>query len=125
MACRSARSNTSAATDTTSARFAQADDTGRARLYVCAVGSYPVTFDLERPAKMAPDLFLRILILILVSWIAGSGSGLGLVYLGFPVAAAILVSQKGGERYLAEDSGPRDRLGRVHRRRPCLHRSPN
>ena len=48
-------------------------------------------------------VFLRVLILALVSWIAGSGGGLGLVYLGFPAAAAILVSQKGGERYLAED----------------------
>jgi hypothetical protein len=48
-------------------------------------------------------VFLRVLILVLVSWIAGSGGGLGLAYLGFPVAAAILVAQKGSERYLAED----------------------
>jgi hypothetical protein len=68
------------------------------------VASYPVTFDLERPAKMArAHVFLRILILVLASWIAGSGGGLGLVYLGFPVAAAILISQKGGDRYVAED----------------------
>jgi hypothetical protein len=68
------------------------------------VASYPVTFDLERPAKMVrAHVFLRILILVLASWIAGSGGGLGLVYLGFPVAAGILISQKGGERYVAED----------------------
>jgi len=49
------------------------------------------------------QVFLRILILILLSWILGSGGGFGLVYLGLPVVAAILVAQKGGERYLAED----------------------
>lgn len=68
------------------------------------MAAYPVTFDLERPAKMARvHVVLRILILVVASWIAGSGGGLGLVYLFFPVAAAILVSQKGGPRYLAED----------------------
>ncbi len=66
--------------------------------------TYPVTFDLDRPAKMGrAQLFLRILLLILVSWIAGSGGGLGLVYLGIPVVVAILIAQKGGERYVAED----------------------
>jgi hypothetical protein len=66
--------------------------------------SYPVTFDLERPAKMGrAQVLLRILLLVFVSWIAGSSGGLGLVYLGFPVAAAILVSRKGGDRYLMED----------------------
>jgi len=68
------------------------------------VASYPVTFDLERPGKMSRShVLLRILLLILVSWIAGSSGGLGLAYLGIPVVAAILVAQKGGERYLAED----------------------
>jgi Domain of unknown function (DUF4389) len=66
--------------------------------------SYPVTFDLTRPAAMSrAHVFLRILILVLVSWIAGASGWLGLVYLGFPAAAAILVAQKGGERYLDED----------------------
>ena len=65
---------------------------------------YPVTFGLERPAKMSrPHVFLRIVILILVSWIVGGGGWLGLVYLGFPAAAAILIARKNGERYLAED----------------------
>jgi hypothetical protein len=68
------------------------------------VASYALTFDLERPGKMSRShVSLRIVILVLVSWIAGSGGGLGLVYLGLPAAAAILISQKGGERYLAED----------------------
>jgi len=65
---------------------------------------YPVTFELERPAKMSrPHVFLRILILILASWIVGVGGWLGLVWLGLPVAAAILISQKGDQRYLAEN----------------------
>jgi hypothetical protein len=65
---------------------------------------YPVTFDLERPAKMSRShVLLRILLLVLVSWMAGSSGGLGLVYLGIPVVAAILIAQQGGERYLAEE----------------------
>jgi Domain of unknown function (DUF4389) len=65
---------------------------------------YPVTFEIERPATMGrAQVFLRILILVLASWTLGSGSGLGLVYLGLPVVAAILIGQKGGARYVAED----------------------
>jgi hypothetical protein len=71
------------------------------------VAAYPVTFDLARPEKMGrAHLFLRILLLVLVSWIVGSPTEFGLVYLGLPIVAAILVAQKGGDRYLAED-GPR------------------
>ena len=67
--------------------------------------AYPVTFDVDRPEKLErPHVFLRILVAVIVytaaSWI------LGVVYLAVPVVAAILVSQKGGEKYLAED-GPR------------------
>jgi len=66
--------------------------------------SYPVTFEVERPATMSRShVFLRLLILVLASWIAGSGGGLGLVYLGLPAVAAILIAQKSGERYLTED----------------------
>ena len=65
---------------------------------------YPVSFEIERPASMSrAHVFLRILILVLASWILGSGGGLGLVYLGLPAVAAILIAQKGGERYLTED----------------------
>jgi hypothetical protein len=68
------------------------------------VSPNPVTFDIERRSTMSrPHVFLRILILALVSWIAGTAGWLGLVYLGFPVAAATLIAQKGGERYLKED----------------------
>ena len=66
---------------------------------------YPVTFDVARPEKLErPHVFLRILVAVIVYTVA-SGI-LGLVYLAVPVVAAILVSQKGGEKYLAED-GPR------------------
>lgn len=66
--------------------------------------SYPASFEIERPTTMSrAQVFLRILILVLASWILGSGSGLGLVYLGLPAVAAILIAQKDGERYLAED----------------------
>ncbi len=60
--------------------------------------AYPVTFELERPATMSrAHVFLRILILVLASWTVGSGGGLGLVYLGLPAAAAILIAQKDGK----------------------------
>ena len=65
---------------------------------------YPATFEIERPATMSrAQVFLRLLILVLASWILGSGNGLGLVYLGLPVVAAILIAPKGGARYLADD----------------------
>ena len=66
--------------------------------------AYPVTFDVERPAKMARvHVVLRVLIVVVASSVTGNFGGLGLVYLLFPVAAAVLVSQKDGARYLAED----------------------
>jgi hypothetical protein len=59
--------------------------------------------DVERPAAFQrAHVFLRIALLILIGWI---GHPLGLLWLGIPVVAAILVSQKGGQRYLEED-GP-------------------
>lgn len=64
----------------------------------------PVRFELERPLKMSrPHVFLRIVILVLLSWVVGGGGWLGLVYVGFPAAAAILIARKNGERYLGED----------------------
>ena len=65
---------------------------------------YPATFDVDRPSTMSrAHVFLRILILILASWIVGTGGWLGLAYLGLPVAAAILIAQTSGERYLNEN----------------------
>ena len=45
-------------------------------------------------------VFLRILILVLASWIIGTWGWMGLLYLGLPAVAAILIAQKSGTRYL-------------------------
>ena len=64
----------------------------------------PVTVDVERPAVFRrAHVFLRVALLIAIGWIVHP---FGLLWLGAPVVAAILVSQKGGARYLDED-GPR------------------
>jgi hypothetical protein len=63
----------------------------------------PVTFDVERPpAFQRAHVFLRVALLVVIGWI---GHPVGLLWLGLPVVAAILVSQKGGQRYQDED-GP-------------------
>ncbi|MGE5272919.1 MAG: DUF4389 domain-containing protein [Verrucomicrobiota bacterium] len=63
----------------------------------------PADFDLERPpAFQRAHVLLRIALLVVIGWI---GHPLGLLWLGIPVVAAILVSKKGGQRYLDED-GP-------------------
>jgi hypothetical protein len=75
------------------------------------MADYAVTFDLVRPEKLGrAHVFLRILLLVLVSWITGSGTAFGLVYLGLPVVAAILIAQRGGERYLAETGARMTRI---------------
>ena len=70
--------------------------------------AYPVTLDIARPEKFErPHIFIRILVVVILSILAGAiGWILALVYLVFPVLAAIFVSQKGPEKYL-EDDGPR------------------
>lgn len=68
------------------------------------MSSYPVTFAIDRPATMSrAHVFLRLLILVLASWLVGAGGWFGLIYLGLPVAAAMRIAQKSGARYLAED----------------------
>jgi hypothetical protein len=66
---------------------------------------YPVQFDVtDQPTTFQrAHVFLRILILVLISFIA---SPLGILYLGLPVVAAVFVAQKGGERYVQE-TGPK------------------
>ncbi len=67
------------------------------------MNGYPVTFEVERPATFQrAHVFLRIALLVLLGWI---GHPLGILWLGLPVVAAILVAQKGGQRYL-DDDGP-------------------
>jgi hypothetical protein len=63
----------------------------------------PVDFDIVRPPVFQrAHVFMRVILLIVVGWISHP---VGLLWLGLPVAAAILVSRKGGQRYLDED-GP-------------------
>jgi uncharacterized protein DUF4389 len=65
--------------------------------------SVPVMLEVERPPVFQrAHLFLRIALLVVIGWI---GHPFGLIWLGLPVVAAILVSQKGGQRYL-DESGP-------------------
>jgi hypothetical protein len=65
---------------------------------------YPATFDVDRPATMSrAHVFLRILILVLASWIIGTWGWMGFLYLGLPATAAILIAQKNGNRYLTEN----------------------
>jgi Domain of unknown function (DUF4389) len=65
--------------------------------------AFPVTFDVERPPGFQrAHVFLRVALLVVIGWI---GHPFGLLWLGLPVVAAVLVSQKGGQRYL-EESGP-------------------
>jgi hypothetical protein len=64
---------------------------------------YPVVFEIERPPLFdRAHVVLRIAVLIVIGWIAHP---VGLLWLGLPVVAAILISQKGGQRYLDQD-GP-------------------
>ena len=69
---------------------------------------YPVTFDVSRPEKFErPQVALRLVVLLVLSLLAGAvGWIFGIVYLVFPVLAAIFISQKGAEKFLSDD-GPR------------------
>lgn len=67
------------------------------------MATYPATFNATRPEKFErPQLALRLVVMLILSFIPV----LGLAYLFFPAAAAILISQKGPQKYLEED-GPR------------------
>ncbi len=72
------------------------------------MAEYPVVFDITRPEKFErSQVFLRILLLIVVSIVTGTvGWMFGLVYLLLPVLAAILVSNRGSQRFIDEE-GPR------------------
>ncbi len=63
--------------------------------------SYGVTFDIQPPERYdRTQIAIRILIIIVVAFIAQSIGGL--LYLAIPVLAAILISQKGAQTYFAE-----------------------
>jgi len=63
--------------------------------------SSPVSVEVERPpAFQRAHVFLRVALLVVIGWL---GHPWGLLWLGLPVAVAILVSQKGGRRYQGEN----------------------
>jgi hypothetical protein len=65
--------------------------------------SHPVTLDAELPPVFRREqIFLRLALAVLIGWLANP---FGLLWLGVPVIAAILVSKKSGQRYVDED-GP-------------------
>ena len=68
--------------------------------------AYPVAFDVEPPQEFdKAQIALRIVLIIVLGWLVDSV--LGAAFLLLPVVAAILISQKGAEQYLAEaESGP-------------------
>ena len=73
------------------------------------MNSYPIVFDVNRPTSMSrAHVFLRLLLVLLLSCVIGAGGGLVLIYLGVPVAAAIFIARMGGDRYVVE-SGARER----------------
>ena len=66
--------------------------------------SDPVTFDVERPPVFRRvHVVLRVVLLVVISWI---GHPFGLLWLGLPVIAAVLIAQKDGRRYL-DENGPK------------------
>ena len=70
--------------------------------------AYLVRFNVTRPERFdRTQVALRILVILALSLLGGIiGWSLGLVYLALPVLAAVLISQKGGARYLEDRGGP-------------------
>jgi hypothetical protein len=68
------------------------------------MASYAATFDIAPPQKFdRVHVAIRVLIIVVLGLLAGVIGWLyGAVYLALPIAAAILISQRGAERYLAE-----------------------
>jgi hypothetical protein len=70
------------------------------------MATYGATFDIAPPEKFnRVQIAIRILIVVVLSILGGVVGWLyGAVYLAIPVVAAILISQRGAEGYLAEAS---------------------
>jgi hypothetical protein len=67
------------------------------------MAAYPAIFDINQPQKFdRMQVLIRILIVVILAFVGILGLVSGLVWLGIPVLAAILISQKGAERYHAE-----------------------
>jgi len=70
--------------------------------------SYPVTFELERPPTFQrAHVLLRIALLVIIGWI---GHPYGLLWVGLPAVAAILIAKKGSQRYLNESASTVTRI---------------
>lgn len=70
--------------------------------------AYSATFDVQPPQEFdKAQVALRILIVIVLSLLQIGGLVFGGAYLILPIAAAVLIAQKGPEQYLADaDQGP-------------------
>ncbi len=68
------------------------------------MATYSATFDITRPEQFnRAQIVIRLLIIIILGVLAGVLGWLwGAAYLVVPVVAAILISQRGAERYFAE-----------------------
>jgi len=69
--------------------------------------AYPATFDVQRPTQAFDrgQVALRILLVLVLYWLLNGI--IGLAWLALPIFAAILISQKGAQKYLEEaDKGP-------------------
>ena len=70
--------------------------------------AYPATFDVQQPQQFdKAQVVLRVIIVGVLAFLQIGNIVLGGAYLLLPVIAAILIAQKGAERYLAEaETGP-------------------
>jgi hypothetical protein len=67
------------------------------------MAAYPAIFDINQPQKFdRMQVVIRIVIVAILALVQILSIVGGLIWLGIPVLAAILISQKGAERYHAE-----------------------
>jgi hypothetical protein len=65
--------------------------------------SLPVTLNAQFPPVFRREqVFLRLILVVLIGWVIHP---IGLLWLGVPAVAAILIAKKSGQRYIDED-GP-------------------
>jgi hypothetical protein len=70
--------------------------------------AYPATFDIQTPKEFdKAQVVLRILIIVVLSLLQIGNIVFGGAYIVLPVLAAVMISQKGGQKYLEEaQTGP-------------------
>jgi hypothetical protein len=70
--------------------------------------AYPATFDIQQPKQFdKAQVILRIAIVLVLSFLQVGNIVFGGAYLVLPIAAAVLISQKGAQKYLEEaQAGP-------------------